>query len=147
MPQYDTSKKNETRITGHKNAIKRRDLRSLPAAHTYDNCHTFNWKETYLLARAQTKHAREFKEAWYTRKNAQVVASLQTSCKKSVHKLSTSCVRTACSMFAGTSLNKLLTTCNKLDGIIRLVRRLFEQVRAVKLRYNKNVTRLTKQGL
>jgi hypothetical protein len=33
----------------------------------------------------------------YTRKNAQVVAGLQTNCYKSVHKLSTSCVRTACS--------------------------------------------------
>jgi hypothetical protein len=32
-----------------------------------------------------------------TRKNAQVVTGLQTSCYKSVHKLSTSCVRTACS--------------------------------------------------
>ena len=32
----------------------------------------------------------------YTRKNAQVVTSLKTSCYKSVHKLSTSCVRTAC---------------------------------------------------
>jgi hypothetical protein len=35
--------------------------------------------------------------ACYTRKNAQVVTGLQTSCYKSVHKLSTSCVRTACS--------------------------------------------------
>ena len=33
----------------------------------------------------------------YTCKNTQVVTSLQTSCNKSVHKLSTSCVRTACS--------------------------------------------------
>ena len=33
----------------------------------------------------------------YTRKNAQVVTSLQTSCNKSVHKLLTSCLRTACS--------------------------------------------------
>jgi hypothetical protein len=33
----------------------------------------------------------------HTRKNAQVVTSLQTNCYKSVHKLSTSCVRTACS--------------------------------------------------
>ena len=33
---------------------------------TYDNCHTFNWTETELLGRAQTKHAREFKEAWYS---------------------------------------------------------------------------------
>ena len=30
-------------------AIKRHDLRSFPAPHTYDNCHTFNWKETYNL--------------------------------------------------------------------------------------------------
>jgi hypothetical protein len=29
----------------------------------------------------------------YTRKNAQVVTGLQTSCYKSVHKLSTSCLR------------------------------------------------------
>ena len=33
----------------------------------------------------------------YTRENAQVVTTLQTSCNKSVHKLSTSCVCTACS--------------------------------------------------
>jgi hypothetical protein len=33
----------------------------------------------------------------YIRKNAQVVTGLQTSCYRSVHKLSTSCVRTACS--------------------------------------------------
>jgi hypothetical protein len=33
----------------------------------------------------------------YTRKNAQVVTGLQTSCYKYVHKLSTSCLRTACS--------------------------------------------------
>ena len=51
-----TSKKIETRITEHKNA-------------TYDNCHTFNWKETHLLRRAQTKHAREFIQAWYSTDN------------------------------------------------------------------------------
>ena len=50
-----TSKKIETRITEHKNAIKRYDYKSLPAAHTYDNCHTFNWTETELLGRAQTR--------------------------------------------------------------------------------------------
>jgi hypothetical protein len=33
----------------------------------------------------------------YTHKNAQVVTGLQTSCYKSVQKLSTSCVCTACS--------------------------------------------------
>ena len=56
----------ETRITEHKNAIKRYDYKSLPAAHTYDNCHSFNWTETEQLGRAQTKHEREFKEAWYS---------------------------------------------------------------------------------
>ena len=40
----------------------------------------------------------------YTRKNAQVVTGLQTSCYKSVHKLSASCVRTACSHVVATSL-------------------------------------------
>ena len=61
-----TSKQIQTRITEHKNATKRYNLRSLPAAHTYDNCHTFNWTETQLLGRAQMKHAHEFKEAWYS---------------------------------------------------------------------------------
>jgi hypothetical protein len=62
----------------------------------------------------------------YTRKNAQeVVTGLQTSCYKSVHKLSTSCVRTACSQLLQHVWNKLLITCSKLDGIIRLVTRLF----------------------
>ena len=50
-----TSKKIETRITEQKNAIKRDDLRSLPAAQTYDDCHIFNWKETHLLVRVLTK--------------------------------------------------------------------------------------------
>ena len=49
------------------------------------------------------------------RKNAQVGTSLQTSCNESVHKLSTSCVRTVCSQFVVTSLEQV---CNKLDGII-----------------------------
>jgi hypothetical protein len=51
-----------------------------------------------------------------TRKNAQVVTDLEISCYKSVHKLSTSCIRTACSQFLRQVWNKLLTTCNKLDG-------------------------------
>ena len=42
----------------------------------------------------------------HTRKNAQVVTSLQTSCNKSDYKLSTSCVRTACSQFVVTSLEQ-----------------------------------------
>ena len=60
---------------------------------------------------------------YYARKNAQVVTGLQTSCYKSVHKLSTSCVRTACSKLVDkqcennfsnlltTSLGRLATRC------------------------------------
>ena len=47
-------------------------------------------------------------EGLYMRKNTQVVTSLQTSCNKSVHKLSTSCVRTACSLFVVTSLEQVV---------------------------------------
>ena len=61
-----TSKRIATRLNEHKNAIKRHDLRSLPTAHTYDNCHTFNWTKTQLLGRAKTKYTREFKEAWHS---------------------------------------------------------------------------------
>ena len=61
----------------------------------------------------------------YSRKNAQVVTNPQTSCYKSVHKLSTSCVRIACSQLLQQVWNELLTICNKLDGIIKLVTRLF----------------------
>ena len=42
----------------------------------------------------------------YTRKNAQVATDLQTSCNKSVHKLLTRCIRTACSEFVRTSLEQ-----------------------------------------
>ena len=44
----------------------------------------------------------------YTRKNAQVATDLQTSCNKSVHKLLTRCIRTACSEFVRTSLEQLV---------------------------------------
>ena len=42
----------------------------------------------------------------YTRKNAQVATELQTSSNKSVHKLLTRCIRTACCEFVGTSLEQ-----------------------------------------
>ena len=58
---------------------------------------------------------------FYTRKNL-------VSCSKSANKSSTSCVRTACPKLS-TSFNKLLTTCNNLVDIIRLVARLLQQVR------------------
>ena len=49
------------------------------------------------------------------------------SCNKSILKLLTSCVGTACSKSLERVWNKLWTTCNKLDGTIRLVARLFQQ--------------------
>ena len=52
----------------------------------------------------------------YTRKNL-------TTCSKSANKPSTSCVRMACQQV----WNKLLTTCNNLVDIVRLVTRLFQQ--------------------
>ena len=42
----------------------------------------------------------------FTRKNAQVATDLQTSCNKSVHKLFTRRIRTACSELVGTSLEQ-----------------------------------------
>jgi hypothetical protein len=48
-----------------------------------------------------------------------LVTRLRTNCYKSVHKLSTSCARTACSQVVVTNLEQCcLATCNKLDGII-----------------------------
>jgi hypothetical protein len=55
---------------------------------------------------SQNNENRGYHVITYTRKNAQLVTSLQTSCYKSVHKLSTSCVRTACSQFVVTSLKQ-----------------------------------------
>ena len=52
-----------------KNAIKRRDTNSLPAEHTHGNNHTFDWTKTKVVGRAQTQHAREFEEAWYSKDN------------------------------------------------------------------------------
>ena len=57
-----------------------------------------------LTARSASTH-RDIIHISYTRKNAQVVTDLQTSCNKSVHKLLTRFIRTACS-FVGTSLEQ-----------------------------------------
>ena len=44
-------------------------------------------------------------------KNAQVVTGLQTSCYKSVHKLSTSCVPTVFALLVPSCCNKFGTSC------------------------------------
>ena len=51
-----TSKKIQTRLTEHQNAINRHDHSS----------HKFDWSEKRCLGQATTKHAREFKEAWHS---------------------------------------------------------------------------------
>ena len=61
-----TSKKIQKRLTEHKNAINKHDHNSLPAKHADDNGHKFNWFHTKCLEQANTKHAREFKEAWHS---------------------------------------------------------------------------------
>jgi hypothetical protein len=48
----------------------------------------------------------------YTRKKAQVVTDLQTSCNKVVIKPISGCVRTACSQLLWQVWNKLLSSCN-----------------------------------
>ena len=50
-----------------------------------------------------------------------VETNLKTSCNKSVQKLLTSCVRTACLKLLEKAWNKLLTTCNKLNGLADLL--------------------------
>jgi hypothetical protein len=79
---------------------------------TSDTCYTQGNVTKY-----DTTRARQYICPYYTRKNAQV-------CYKSVHKLLTGCIRTACYKLL-TGFNNLLTTCNNLVEIIRLVARLF----------------------
>ena len=61
-----TSKKIQTTLTEHQNAINRPYHNSLPAKHADDNGHKFDWSQTKYLGQAATKHAREFKEAWHS---------------------------------------------------------------------------------
>ena len=62
----ETSKKVETRLTEHRNAIKRHDAISLLASHADDYEHSFNWSQTEILGQVATRHARKFKEAWHS---------------------------------------------------------------------------------
>ena len=58
-----------------------------------------------IMAREELMHV--IGSECFTRKNAQLLTSLKTSCYKSVHKLSTSCLRTACSQLLEQAVNKL----------------------------------------
>ena len=77
--------------------------------------------------------------AQYTRKNAQVVTSLQTSCNTSVHKLSTTLLVPD---LLQQVRNKLLTTCNKLMALSDLL----QVVKSDTVMIQQDVTRLTRQS-
>ena len=57
----------KTRIHEHRLAVNRHDHKSLVSAHIDDKQHEFNWNEINILGRANTRHGREFIEAWFTR--------------------------------------------------------------------------------
>jgi hypothetical protein len=57
----------------------------------------FKWELMRVSFEWGTRVEKTLMQTIYTRKIAQVVTSMQTSCYKSVHKLSTNCVRTTCS--------------------------------------------------
>nr|VZI35292.1 unnamed protein product [Spirometra erinaceieuropaei] len=61
-----TGRRLGTRINEHKLAIRRRDPLSLVFAHALECDHRFNWEGTEVVAMANTKHAREFLEAWHS---------------------------------------------------------------------------------
>ena len=62
----ETSNTIKSRITEHKNAIKREDTRSIPATHAMNNDHRIDWTKTTILDHAETRQAHEFKEAWHS---------------------------------------------------------------------------------
>ena len=66
----ETSKTANTRITEHKNAIRREVSRSLPATHVINHDHRFDWTKTAIIDHATTREARELKEAWHRLQNS-----------------------------------------------------------------------------
>jgi hypothetical protein len=66
-----------------------------------------------------------------------------TSCSKSANKPSTSCVRTACPKLSASLeqvVNNVVTFCDNLVDIIRLVARFFQQIWHMQSWYNNIVT-------
>nr|VZI36095.1 unnamed protein product [Spirometra erinaceieuropaei] len=55
-----------TRINEYKLALRRRDPLSLVFAHAIEHDHRFNWDDTEVIAKANTRQAREFLEAWHS---------------------------------------------------------------------------------
>lgn len=65
-----TGRKLNTRISEHRQAIKRHDQASLVSAHMDEQGHHFNLDGATILGRARTRRAREFLEAWYSGMNS-----------------------------------------------------------------------------
>ena len=66
----ETSKTANTRITEHKNAIRREDSRSLPATHVINHNHRFDWTKTPLSTLSPHKPDEDLKhqvESSYTK--------------------------------------------------------------------------------
>jgi hypothetical protein len=94
--------------------------------HTHGHAHVYNISYTKIRYALDNQ-----KQNWYqiavdllqvapTRKSAQVVTDLQTSCNKVVVKPKLGCVRTACSQLLWQVWNKLLSPCYKVDDGNRL---------------------------
>ena len=62
----EISMKVETRLTEHRNAIKRHNPKSLPVSHADNYEHSFNWSQTKIVGQTTTRHARKFKETWHS---------------------------------------------------------------------------------
>ena len=61
-----TSRKLSTRLNEHRLALKRHDPLSLMSIHQDQEGHEFNLEQTTILDQAQTRHARELSESWYS---------------------------------------------------------------------------------
>ncbi|CAH8503561.1 unnamed protein product [Dicrocoelium dendriticum] len=61
-----TGRRLSTRIQEHKRACKNHYALSLISIHTDEEGHHFDWNNTEVLAKGETRKGREFLEAWYS---------------------------------------------------------------------------------
>ena len=81
----------------------------------WNNLHTCIFvrsRSNFTHRKICTSSCMDILDPWYTdtRKNVHVVRSLQTNCYKSIHKLSTSCIRIACNKFGTYKIVHVLTS-------------------------------------
>ena len=73
----ETLKTMKSRITEHKNAIKREDTRSIPATHVMNNDHRLDWNKTTILDHAETRQAKKHGTAYVIPPSIDISTSLQ----------------------------------------------------------------------